>query len=156
EQVRSQHRHERILESALQVFSNKGYHQTAVDDIALDSKTSKGGVYFHFPNKQAIFLALFDRMAGLLRTRVEAAIAGEADPSAKADFALQVVLQPSASPRTLPRLSLIEAPAAGREFQARMARLRAGFSELVEQPLDQAVRLGAIPPLDAAVAGRVW
>src|SRR5215217_3262307 len=43
-QERKQERHERILHAALQVFSRKGYHDTAVDDIAVDSQTSKGGV----------------------------------------------------------------------------------------------------------------
>jgi isochorismate synthase len=156
DQVRKRERHERILESALQVFSRKGYHQTAVDDIAAESDTSKGGVYFHFPNKQAIFLALLDRLAALLRTRVEAAIAGEVDPIAKADIALQVVLQTFASHRTLARLFFIEAMGSGRELNERMVQLRASFAELIRRHLDDAVQQGAIPPLDAAVASQVW
>ena len=156
DQVRKQARHERILESALQVFSRKGYHQTAVDEIAAESATSKGGVYFHFPNKQAIFFALLDRLAALLRGRVEAAIAGEVDPVAKADIALQVVLQTFASHRTLARLFFIEAMGSGRELNERMMLLRASFAELIRQHLDDAVEQGAIPPLDTAVASQVW
>jgi TetR/AcrR family transcriptional regulator, fatty acid metabolism regulator protein len=155
-QERKQERHERILHAALQVFSRKGYHDTAVDDIAVDSQTSKGGVYFHFPNKQAIFLALLDRMAALLRHRVEAAVAAEADPIAKADVALQVVLQTFGSHRMLTRLFFVEALGAGREFNDRMGQLRASFADLTRQHLDEAVRQGAIPPLDTAVAGQVW
>ena len=156
EQVRSQQRHERILEAALRVFSQRGYRDTAVDDIAVEAKTSKGGIYFHFPNKQTIFLALLDRMAALLRSRVEEAIAVESDPIRKVEVALQVVLQTFASHRTLARLFLVEALGAGREFNERMAGIRATFAELIQRHLDEAVRQGAIPPLDTAVAGRVW
>ncbi len=156
EQARSQQRHERILDAALQVFSRKGFHQAAVDDIAEESQTSKGGLYFHFPTKQAIFLALLDRMAGLLRSRVEAAAEGEPDPIARADVALQVVLQTFASHRTLSRLFFVEALGAGPEFSRRMLEIRASFESLIQQHLDEAVRQGSIPSLDTAAASRVW
>jgi TetR/AcrR family fatty acid metabolism transcriptional regulator len=156
EQVRSLARHERILEAALQVFSRKGYRDASVDDIAAESDTSKGGVYFHFPNKQAIFLALLDRMAALLRSRVEEAIAAERDPVRKADIALQVVLRTFGSHRTLARLFFVDALGAGREFNQRMAELRAEFAALIQRHLDEAIRQGAIPPVDTTVAARVW
>ncbi len=156
EQVRSQQRHERILDAALHVFSTKGFHQTAVDDIAEESETSKGGLYFHFPTKHAIFLALLDRMAGMLRSRVQAAVQGEPDPIARADVALQVVLQTFASHRTLSRLFFVEALGAGPEFSRRMLEIRASFAALIQEHLDEAVRQAAIPPLDTAAASRVW
>lgn len=156
EQARSIDRHERILESALAVFSQKGYRDTAVDDIALESQTSKGGVYFHFPNKQAIFLALLDRMAALLRSHIEDAIAAESDPIAKVDAALQVVLETFASHRTLSRLFLVEALGADREFNDQLASIRASFADLIRQQLDDAVQQEAIPPIDTAIAGKVW
>ncbi len=156
EQVRRRQRHERILDAALSVFSRKGYHLAAVDDIAVASETSKGGVYFHFPTKQALFLALLDRMAALLRTRIEAAVADEADPIAKADIALQVVLQTFASHRTLSRLFFVEALGAGPDLALRMAEIRSSFVDLIRQHLDEAVRQGSIPALDTRAASRVW
>src|SRR5436190_14574689 len=103
EQQRSQQRRERILVSAERVFADKGYHGTLVDEIALEADTSKGGVYFHFPNKQAIFLALLDRLAAMLRERIEHAVQREHDPVARADAALRVVLETFASHRRLAR-----------------------------------------------------
>src|SRR3569833_1384478 len=149
-------RYERILDAALDLFARKGYHGTVVDDVAAEAETSKGGVYFHFPNKERLFLALLDRMAALLRARVEAAISGESDPVAKADIALQVVLQTFASHRSLSRLFFVESLGAGRAFNQRMAEIRASFADLIQGHLAEAVRQGAIPPVDAAVAGRVW
>ncbi len=155
-QVRSQRRHGRILEAALEVFTRKGYHAASVDDIAAESATSKGGVYFHFPGKQAIFLALLDEMTALLRSRAEAAMAAEDEPLRKADAALRVVLETFAGHRTLTRLFLVEARGAGREFHERMADIHESFAVLIAQRLAEAVRRGAIPPLDTAVAGRMW
>src|SRR3954470_20836520 len=67
----------RILDAALDAFSNKGYHDTSVDEIVDRSQTSKGAVYFHFPNKQRLFLALVDKFADLLERRVSEAISHE-------------------------------------------------------------------------------
>jgi AcrR family transcriptional regulator len=42
---------ERILDASLDIFSDKGYHDTRLDEIVDQSHTSKGAIYFHFPNK---------------------------------------------------------------------------------------------------------
>lgn len=156
EQLRSQQRHQRILDAATRVFAAKGYHGTLVDEIALEAETSKGGVYFHFPNKQAIFLALLDRLADLLRERIDAAMSGEMAPLARAETALRVVLDTFASHRRLARLFMVEALGAGPEFNARMIQIRGSFADLIRAHLDDAVAQGAIPPLDTATAAAAW
>ena len=156
EQLRSQQRHQRILDAATRVFSAKGYHGTLVDEIATEAETSKGGVYFHFPNKQAIFLALLDRLADMLRERIESAVAAQKDPVARAEAALRVVLETFGSHRRLARLFLVEALGAGPEFNVRMIEIRAGFANLVRVHLDAAVASGAIPPLDTETAATAW
>jgi AcrR family transcriptional regulator len=156
EQLRSQQRHQRILDAAVEVFSAKGYHGTLVDEIAAEAETSKGGVYFHFPNKQAIFLALLDRLADMLRDRVEAAIKNQADPVLRAETALRVVLETFGGHRRLARLFMVEALGAGPQFNARMMDIRAEFADLIRMHLDQAVARGAIPPLDTATAATAW
>src|SRR5215210_2664288 len=125
EQVRSQQRHQRILDAATRVFADKGYHASLVDEIALEAETSKGGIYFHFPNKQAIFMALLDRLAKMLRERIEDAESGERDPLARAETALKVVLETFGGHRRLARLFMVEALGAGPEFNQRLVQIRA-------------------------------
>jgi AcrR family transcriptional regulator len=156
EQERRRRRHEQILEVASRIFCERGYRDTAVDDIAQQAATSKGGVYFHFPNKQAIFAALLDRTTALLRSRVEAAMARETDPIRQAEVALAVVLETFASHRTLARLFLVEAPGTGREFQQGLRASREAFTRLIRERLDAAVDQEVIAPLDTTIAARVW
>jgi AcrR family transcriptional regulator len=156
EQQRSQARHQRILDAALDVFARRGYRDTAVDAIAAASGTSKGGVYFHFPNKGAIFKALLHRTADLLLDRTEAAMRDVADPVAKVDAALMTALRLFAEHRTLARLFLVEALGAGPEFSAALMEIHAKFAALIARHLDAAVRAGAIAPLDTELAGTAW
>ena len=156
DQQRAEARHQRILDAALKVFSRKGYADASVDDIAGESATSKGGVYFHFPGKQAIFFALMDRAARLLLERVEAAIARETEPVARAEAALGEVLRTFGRHRALARLFLIEAYSAGRESHRHLLAIHELFIAVIKRHLDDAVAAGAIAPVDTEVAGRVW
>lgn len=153
---KSQLRLSRIMEAATSVFSQKGYRDAVVDDIASESQTSKGGIYFYFPNKQAIFLALLDQMAALLRSRAESAMTAEPEVSKRGDVALQTMLYTFASHRTLTRLFLVEALGAGREFNARMMETHASFTGLIKAYLDEAVATGLIAPLDTDLASVAW
>jgi AcrR family transcriptional regulator len=63
-----------ILLAALDVLSEKGYLRTTFVDIARRIGMSKGAVYWHFKNKQALLAALMEEMRG----REEALLAGEA------------------------------------------------------------------------------
>jgi AcrR family transcriptional regulator len=58
---RSERSRGQILDAALKLFSHHGYGATSVNDIADEAGVSKGNVYHHFPDKEAIFRALLDR-----------------------------------------------------------------------------------------------
>lgn len=147
-------RRERILEAALEVFSRRGYGDAAMDEIAVESATSKGGLYFHFASKQALFGALLDRTAGLLMDRLEAAVAGECDPLRRADAAIARTLHVFGTHRALARLFLIDAHT--RDFAPRLLAIRARFADRIARDLEEGVRQGLIPPCDTRLAGQVW
>ena len=47
-----------LMSAARDVFLSVGYHGATLDQIAARAGFTKGALYWHFPNKQAIFLAL--------------------------------------------------------------------------------------------------
>ena len=68
---------ERILDAAMELFSAKGFYDTRLDEIAAEASASKGSIYFHFPNKEKLFIALVDQFADLIERRAKEAIAQE-------------------------------------------------------------------------------
>lgn len=50
-----------IFASAAEVFGNKGYSDSSIDDIVKHSGISKGGIYTYFPTKEAIFLEIAEQ-----------------------------------------------------------------------------------------------
>src|SRR5512147_3200557 len=98
---------DRILQAALEVFAQKGYHRALVDDIVHASRTSKGAVYHHFPNKEALFLALVDELAGRLAAAVATAIGSAHGALGKVEAALTAGLETFARHRDLARILLL-------------------------------------------------
>ncbi len=156
QQDRSRVRQQRILDAALRVFSRKGYRDASVDEIASESGTSKGGVYFHFPSKDIIYLQLLDRTVARLRTKIEAAMVQHDHPIAKADAALLAVLRTFDKHAILARFFMVETLGAGHQFQRRMAETRAEFAGIIRQHLDEAVNQGIIEAIDTDIAARAW
>lgn len=155
-QERSRTRRQKVLDAALQVFAERGYSETAVDDIARASETSKGGLYFHFPSKQALFLALLDEASDALLGRVDTAMAAEREPLAQGEAALREVLHIFGGHRFLARLLLVEAIGAGEEFASRLNALHAAFAAKIAACLDEAVARGQIPPCDTGIVAHAW
>ncbi len=157
QQARAHDRRDRILDAALRVFAARGYHAASVDEIAAEAATSKGGVYFHFPGKQALFLALLDWAHRELRRRVEEAVASADAPLDKADAALRAVMGAFAGHRRLARIFMIDALGAGKEFHSRVLAIQEEFIALVRGLLDEARAAGAVAPdLDPTIAARAW
>lgn len=147
---------ERILDAALDVFSAKGYHDTRVDEIVEKSSTSKGSVYFHFPSKQSIFLALVDKFADLLERRVIDAIQHENAGIDRVRAALKVCLDTFGQYRRLAKILLVQAAGLGAVFEEKRLEVLDRFSALVQIYLQEAVDLGEIPPLDVEVTAQAW
>ena len=147
---------QRLLDAAEQVFADKGYHGTVVDDIIRASDSSKGGFYFHFPNKQAIFLSLVDKLVPRLAAAIDRAIAAETDPIAQLDAALRTVLETFGRHRQLSKILLIEAVGLGHGFDEKLMRTRGRFAGMIQTHLDRAVAAGAIEPQDTTLIAWAW
>lgn len=52
----------RILDTASALFFQKGYDKTTLQDIIDATGLSKGAIYHHFASKEAILIAVVDRM----------------------------------------------------------------------------------------------
>lgn len=72
-------RRAQLLDAASDVFTSKGYHAAAMDDIAVAAGVSKPVLYQHFPSKLDLYLALVDSSCDRLVEVVEEALASTTD-----------------------------------------------------------------------------
>lgn len=69
-QKRSLETQERILNTALMLFSEQGFERTGVDQICRNSGISKGAFYHHFSSKDELFLRLLDNWTEAIHTHI--------------------------------------------------------------------------------------
>ncbi|WP_320354623.1 TetR/AcrR family transcriptional regulator [Desulfobotulus sp.] len=61
-------RRESILNTALTLFAEKGFHKVSMSEIAKDSEFSVGSLYNFFPNKEALYKAMIlEKTGGICR-----------------------------------------------------------------------------------------
>jgi len=147
---------QKILDAAIDVFAQKGYHDARVDEIVEVSKTSKGAVYFYFPSKQDIFLAIVDKFAALLAERLDQVIAQDAPGVERVSAALQICLKTFEQYRSLAKVFLVQAAGLGVVFEDKQIEIHDRFARLIQKQLDDAVQEGDIPPIDTEVAAYIW
>ena len=73
-------RRNQIVDAAWQLFAQKGYHQTTMQDIATEAGLSAGALYRYFSGKDALLKAINDRSQEMGRTLLAAARARAQGP----------------------------------------------------------------------------
>ena len=77
--ARGRRRREELLDAAEQLFLDQGFHGTSVDDLGAAAGISGPGLYRHFASKDAVLMAVLDRIWAQLRPAIDAAVGQDPD-----------------------------------------------------------------------------
>jgi AcrR family transcriptional regulator len=127
-----------------------------MDEIVENSQTSKGAIYFHFPNKERLFLALVDQFADLLERRVREAIEQEPQGMGRVEIALTTCLNTFGRYRRPAKILLVQAVGLGTAFEKKRAEINERFARLIETYLQEAIAIGDISDVDTEVVSHAW
>lgn len=72
-----------IIECALEHFSQKGYPETYMSEIARDLKVKKASLYYHINNKQELLYEIIKRGLSKMLKKLEEIYNSENDPKTK-------------------------------------------------------------------------
>jgi len=61
-QTQSQDSRDEILKAAIQLFANRGFHETSMSEVAREAKVSKALIFWHFKTKEELFLAVLNKL----------------------------------------------------------------------------------------------
>lgn len=88
-----------LVDSAVELFTKRGYAGTSLDEVAKRARVTKGALYHHFSGKQALFEAAFDAVQSKAMSRLGEIVTGPGHPWETAMAALRgfvrVCLDPS-------------------------------------------------------------
>lgn len=73
EKTRRNSRLDQLLDAAASHFAAKGYRETTIREIAGDVGMLPGSVYYHFPSKHELLLAVYEQGVGRMLKRLDEA-----------------------------------------------------------------------------------
>jgi TetR/AcrR family transcriptional regulator, cholesterol catabolism regulator len=124
-----------VLDAAARLFREKGYASTSMRDIAAASGMLPGSLYYHFPSKEALLVAVYGEGVGHITAAVETALAREGDPWERLERActahLETLLSGSDYAQVVVRVRPDDVPEVAQELTA----LRDGYERTFAQSI---------------------
>lgn len=151
-----ENRRSQILETALDLFSQRGYHQTSISDIVREANIARGTFYLYFDSKQAIFQELLENLLSELRTSI-VGVDTSTDAAPLKDQLHQIVrniLETALDNRALTQIIFRAAVGVDAELDQRLDTFYNNLHQFVDLSLQQGQKLGLIRSMNTYVASR--
>jgi len=125
----------KLIEAALQVFSQRGFRQASVKAIAKTAGVSTGAFYHYFPDKRGLFVELVKKIFSDLRR------AADAETALEHDHVKKMVTRARLFFRFFENFGeiLFQVGSVRADDPGLMAELDRGYSELLSPVVDQVV-----------------
>lgn len=128
-----------IIETAAQIFRQKGFHGASMEDIAAAVNLRKASLYHHFSSKQEILLEILDRALQLLLEKISAITTQNMSADRKLRLMIREYLHILAENVDLAAVLLFEHRALERRQHARHIPNRDKFESLWKDVISEGV-----------------
>jgi AcrR family transcriptional regulator len=133
-------RRQQLFVVALELFAQRGYRATTMDDIADAAGVTKPLLYQHFSSKRALYLELVDSIAGELLAAVREAVVKADGPRQQVEFGFaayfRLVVNKEAEFRLLYGRDHADDPELGRALRAVEDAIAEAIDPLIAAGLD--------------------
>jgi TetR/AcrR family transcriptional regulator len=137
-----------ILAAAAAEFAAHGFAGASVDDIAARAGFNKAMIYYHFRNKQALYVEILRDVFRLMGTRTTDIAASDLQPGAKIEAFIDALDEMAEGRSYMPPIMMREMAEGARRLDAATLRLMAVIFRNLARILDQGARLGVFRPAD--------
>ena len=143
-----------MLDCALQVFADKGYHAASITDIVKNAGVARGTFYLYFEGKRAVFDELLDEMLAALDTLVKRIdpSRGPAGVLAQVEANVDGIFSYMLSNRAMLRLLLAEAVGLDAGFDQKLSEFYGRLLNMIEQALEDGKRMKLVGKVNTKVA----
>lgn len=158
-------RRTQILDCALSVFSEKGYHQSSIADVCSRARIGRATLYQHFEDKRDLLRALADRVATRVITVLKdreplhlspGALPTRAQILSYMEMRFTLVFSAVFADAATARLVLFTGRGADGVADELLGRIEQAILELTIADLREAQRVGLVRDFDVEVAARYF
>jgi TetR/AcrR family transcriptional regulator, fatty acid metabolism regulator protein len=152
--IAQEDRRKLILDAAIRVFAEHGYHGSRVGDIAEDAGVAHGLLYHYFASKEDVLRTIFVENWGQLIARFRAVEASHEPAQDKLDGIAKILLRTWRNDPALVTVMVREV-ARSHELEAQVEDVREAFG-IIQRVIEEGQATGAFrPDVDARLASWV-
>lgn len=141
-----------IIQAAAQIFRQKGYHGTSMQDIADAVHLQKASLYHHISGKQEILIDILDRALDLLIEDIEAVARSGVKPEEKVRQAMQAYVGRLTEDTDLAAVLMQEHRSLPADLQAAHIARRDRLESLWRQIIQEGIQSGDFRYSDEVLA----
>jgi len=143
----------KLLNAACEVFSERGYSESSLDEVAQRAGVSRGLIYHHFGSKDGLLLALHEELDEALISRVRGAAGQGGLPLDNLVRGARAFIEAVAD-LPVARITLLDTPGAP-GLRAHAEEGQREWARLMETELARGIQQGSIRSVDPAMTARV-
>ncbi|MGH2538630.1 MAG: TetR/AcrR family transcriptional regulator [Candidatus Promineifilaceae bacterium] len=133
-----------LMQAAVRVFAAKGYHAATIRDIVAAAEVAIGTFYFYFPDKETLFVYLYEETADFVLQAIRQGVAGRATLPRQIRSGLGSYVNIAIYEPAVIQLLLVGGVGAVPALLQKQAEFRQALVSIWQQPLDQALDKGQL------------
>lgn len=135
-------KYRQIIDAAIIVIAQNGYHQAQVSKIAKQAGVADGTIYLYFKNKDDILVSLFEDRMGDFVENIQTKIAGFGTAAEKLLVMVEDHFEMLSNDHYLARVTQLELRQANHELRLKLNDVLKGYLNVVQQILREGIDNG--------------
>ncbi|WP_114569968.1 TetR/AcrR family transcriptional regulator [Exiguobacterium flavidum] len=139
---RSISKSDRIIDAAVKVIAEHGYHGARVTAIAKEAGVADGTIYLYFKNKEHLLISLFEAKMGSFIEYSEAQIAKEEKATSQLEALIESHLEQLSADYDLAVVTQIELRQSNQEMRLKIAGVLKPYLRLIDRVILHGMKAG--------------
>ena len=158
---RVQERRERLLDTALELFATQGYQNTPIEQLCTEAKVTTRHFYEAFAGREALLLALYERIIREAQAAVREALQRQGlDLATRIPAVMSAFVEAYVRDRRRAQVGVLEVVGVSTAVEKRRREVIREFAQVLEGYADSLVAQGLLPrrdyhPVSLALVGGI-
>lgn len=135
-------KYKQIIDAAVIVIAENGYHQAQVSKIAKQAGVADGTIYLYFKNKEDILISLFREKMGLFIEKIDEEIAGKQTAAEKLLVMVESHFKILSSDHQLAIVTQLELRQSNKELRMKINDVLKGYLKLIDKIIQYGIETG--------------
>ncbi|RWZ59835.1 TetR/AcrR family transcriptional regulator [Halobacillus fulvus] len=132
-------KYKQIIDAAVQVIAENGYHASQVSKIAKKAGVADGTIYLYFKNKEDILVSLFQEKMGQFIDKIEHETTSRQTAEEKLLTLIETHFEQLAADHHLAIVTQLELRQSNKDLRQKINHVLKGYLDIIDQIVDEGV-----------------